>query len=162
MRCLPIAVLALALIGCNAQQKAQDVYNVIGAVVAVAQAEAVNVPPADQVVYNGFVTLAGTLADQLKVCITASGTKSAKLLACFNAYAVGLSSPTELAQLRILSPTVQKKVQLYVTSLVVGVNVALRFFGGAQVAPPSVAPTPAKADVDQLRNEIASRTGLSL
>jgi hypothetical protein len=162
MRCLPIAVLALALTGCNAQQKAQDVYNVIEAVVAVAQAEAVNVPAADQVAYNGFVTLAGTLADQLKVCITSSGTKSAKLLACFNAYAVGLSSPTELSQLRVLSPAAQKKVQLYVTSLVVGVNVALRFYGGSQVAAPAVVPTPTKADVDQLRNEIASRTGLPL
>ena len=159
-----ILVLALALTGCNAQQKAQDVYNVIEAVVAVAQAEAPNVPAQDQVVYSGFVALAGTLADQLQVCIKAGGTKSAKLLSCFNAYAIGLSSPTELAQLRVLSPASQKKVQLYVTSIVAGVNVALRFYGGTQAQAPAVgsAPAPTKAELNQLREEIASETGLVL
>lgn len=154
--CITAVACGLALAGCSAQQKALDVYNVLEGIVAVAQAEAPNIPVADQATYNSLVALAGTLDDQLHVCITASGTKSAKLLACFNAYAAGLASPTELAQLRILSPATQHKVQLYVTSIVAGVNVAVRFYGGSQVAVPAVAPAPAtKAEM----RELAQRVG---
>lgn len=161
MRLLVLVIAAaMALSGCNAQQKAQDVYNVIEAVVAVAQAEAPNVPAQDQVAYNGFVALAGTLSDQLEVCINAGGNKASKLLACYNSFGAGLASPTELAQLRVLSPASQKKVQLYVTSIVAGVNVAVRFYGGSAVATPSLAPAPSKAEMEQLREEIASETGL--
>lgn len=159
-RMLLLISAALVLSGCNAQQKAQDVYNVIEAVVAVAQAEAPNVPAQDQAAYNGFVTLLGTLSDQLEVCITSGGNKSSKLLACYNSFGAGLASPTELAQLRVLNPVTQKKVQLYVTSIVAGVNVAVRFYGGSQVSTPSVAPAPSKAEMQQLREEIASETGL--
>lgn len=164
MRFCIVLVAALVLSGCNAAQVAQDAYKAVEAIVAVAQVEAAAVPAQDRAAYNSFVSLAGTLSDQLNTCINTSGTKSAKLLVCFNAYAAGLNSPTELAQLRVLSPASQKKAQLYIVAIVAGVNVALREFGGAsaQVTAPVITPAvlPATAELDQLRNEIAAETGL--
>lgn len=162
MRKLLSIALALCLVpaltGCSAQQKAQGVYDVIEGIVIVAQAEAPNVPVEDQAIYNGLVAFAGSLADQLKVCIDAPG---AKFLTCFQSFANGLNSPTELAQLRILSPKSQHKVQIYVSAIVAGVNAGLTYFGGKKSVAPVISPAPAsQAELRELADQIGYQGAL--
>lgn len=153
-----VAVLAAAsLIGCSALQKAQTAANVIGAILAVAQAEVPAVPPADQAGYSGFVTLGQSLDSQLQACIVAANTgvtKSGKFLACFNGFAAGLGSPAEQAQLRLLSASTRAKVQLYLVGVIAGVNVAVQSFGGTKLQAPAVGPAPAAAEIRELRTQV--------
>lgn len=148
---LAVAVLFVAafLAGCTPLEKAQGFANAISAILAVAQAEAPSVPPADQAGYNGFVTLGFSLESQLQACIVSANsgmTKGGKFLACFNGFAAGLASPAEQAQLRLLSVGTGKKVQLYLVGIVAGVNVAVREFGGNKIQAPVVGPAPTTAE----------------
>lgn len=145
-----LGISVLFCMACNASTTAEKAYSVVDAILTVAQSEVAIVPQADQAAYTNFVTLGETLNDQLHSCLTGASNSKPKLLACFNAYAVGLSSPTELTQLRILSPATQKKVQLYLTAIVTGVNVAVAAFGGTQSAPPAITQAPTKAELRQL------------
>ena len=149
---LLVAVLAITLpfgmVGCSAYTVATHASAVIGAILQVAAAEEVVVPVADQAAYTSFVNLGQSLNTQLNSCIASANsglTKSGKFLACFNGFAQGLSSPAELAQLRLLSAGTQSKVQLYIVGIVTGVNVAIAAFGGTQATAPTVSeamPTP--------------------
>lgn len=157
---LAVAVLAIfgfTVVGCSALQKAQDASKVIGAILAVAQAEEPVIPAADQAIYTGFVNLGISLQGQLNTCIAGvSGvSKSSAFLGCFNTFASGLATPSELAQLRVLSSGSVSKVQLYLAGIIAGVNVAVDSFGGSTVAVPTVAPAPATAaQLQQLRAQI--------
>src|SRR5579864_4021966 len=125
---LPVLMLSFCLSACNGYDTAVKASNVIAAILQVAQAEVSVVPAADQVAYANFVTLGITLQTQLQTCIESADSgmsKSGKYLACFNGFATGLSSPAELTQLHLLSPDVQKKVQLYLAAITVGVNTAV-------------------------------------
>lgn len=145
-----IAVLVLP--GCNPSTVAQDASNVIGAVLTIAQAETPAIPAQDQAVYNSFLTLGQTLQVQLSTCIASSGAAKSKFLACFNAFASGLTSPAELAQLRIMSAGSQSKVQLYATAIIVGINVAIKSFGGTAASTPAISGSgaPSVADLREL------------
>lgn len=153
-----VAVLvAVMAVGCTPLQKAQGFANVIGGILAIAQAEAPAVPAADQAIYNSFVNLGLSLESQLQACIVSANsgmTKSGKFLACFNGFAAGVASPVEQAQLRLLSPGTGKKVQLYLVGVIAGVNVAVQQFGGAKVAAPVVGPAPAAAELRELRIQV--------
>lgn len=134
MRNLAIAVLVLVscigLTSCNSQADAQNAQRIIYAVLRTAQVEEPAVPAADQAAYTKFVNLGLSLASQLSTCISnVSGftRKGAKFASCFNTFASGLLAPGELAQLRLLSPATQAKVQLYVTAAVAGINVIVSF-----------------------------------
>lgn len=152
---IAVAILAVvSLAGCSALEKAQTAANVIGAILAVAQAEIPAVPPADQAGYSGFVTLGQALDSQLQACIVAANagvTKSGKFLACFNGFAAGLASPAEQAQLRLLNDKTRAKVQLYLVGVIAGVNVAVQSFGGTKLQAPVIGPAPASADLRALR-----------
>ena len=141
--------------GCssNSLANAQKASNVIGAIIAVAQAETPAIPAQDQAAYTGWVTLLSTFQSQLNTCISAASTSGGKtaFLGCFNAFASGLNSPAELAQLRILSASTQGKVQLYVVAIITGVNVALQFFGGTPATTPTVGAAPTAAELHQLQ-----------
>lgn len=145
LSCICLALVSMVgMTGCTASTVAQRAETSISVAVAVAQAEAPLIPVADQAGYNGFVALAVGLNTQLSACVSnASGImgRSSKFLACFNAFAAGVASPAELAQLRLLSPSVQAKVQVYVAAIVAGVNVAVVALGGKAVASPSVSPS---------------------
>lgn len=153
------ALLSLSLFtgGCTSTQKAQDASKAIAVVLTIAQAEAGLVPAGDQVIYNGFVSLGNTLEGQLNTCIGGLGlmSKNAAFLGCFNAFASGLTSPAELAQLRILSAGTQGRVQIIVAGVIAGVNIAVDAFGGSSVSVPVVASSPAsQASIQQLRQQV--------
>lgn len=149
------ALTALLMTGCNAQQTAQKAAAIIGAAFAAAQQDISAVPQQDQAAYSNFVTLGQTLDHQLQACLAASGTKSAKLLACFNGFAAGLNSPAELVQLRILSGPSQNKVQKYLDFAIAAVNIAVAAYGGSEVTAPQVQPTPTpKAELRQMYQQL--------
>lgn len=136
------AVLLLPLGGCSATTTAQKTEAAIGAVLAVAQVEEANIPAADRVVYTAFVNLAVGLNSQLETCISdvssMSLSKNQKFLACFNTFAAGLASPSELAELRILSPASQSTVETYLLAIVAGINALEAALGGQPLPNPSV------------------------
>ncbi len=141
---------ALFLAGCTPGQVASRAQAAINAALQIAAVEVSVVPAADQTAYKGFVALGQSLDAQLATCISnVSGItgKAAKFLSCFNTFAQALLSPTELAQLRILSPATQAKVQLYVTAIVAGINIGIAAFGGTAVTPPAVGAAPTASEL---------------
>ena len=151
-------ILLLSAVGCNATTAAQDFANVITGILNIAKAEIPALPPADGAIVTEWTTLGTTLDGQLQSCITAATTAGGKkpaFLACFNTFAGGIASPAELAQLRVLSPGSQSKVQLWVTAIILGVNAALTSFGGAPAATPTVAGVqPTHAELAQLARRL--------
>ena len=151
-----IAVLCFSMAGCNGLATATKAQNVITAVLTVAKAEVALVPPQDQAGYTNFVNLGITLDGQLGNCITnvkglmGMGT-GPKFAACFTTFASGLTTPAELAQLRILSTGTQGRVGLYLTGIVAGVNLIVAFTAPA-VAPPPTA---------QQMHDLGLRAGVS-
>jgi hypothetical protein len=128
--------------GCNATQDAQRAEAVIASIVGIAQAEESALPAADAAILTPWATLGATLDGQLKSCIASagsSGSKKSAFLACFNTFSQGLLSSSELAQLRVVSPASQAKVQLIVTAISTGLNVAIAAMGGTPTPPPQVA-----------------------
>jgi hypothetical protein len=165
---LAVPVLAVvSLAGCSAQQFAQRAQNAITAALNIAVAEEAAVPAADQAPYKRFVDLGQQLNAQLNVCIggvsgpmgTSIGTK-AKFLQCFDAFAAGLLSPTELADLRVMTPKSQSKVELIATAVVTGVNIALSQFGGAVVTPPTIAPAPSAQELAPILGAMRTAAGI--
>jgi hypothetical protein len=97
------------------------------------------------------VNLGIGLDSQLATCVSnVSGLvgKGAKFSSCFTTFAQGLLSPSEQAQLRILSASSQSKVSLYVTGIVAGVNIIVAF-----IAPP-VGPAPSASELRDLRQHV--------
>lgn len=134
-------VACMLFVGCNAATVSQKAEAAINIAVSVAKAEQPFIPAADQQGYTGFVALLAGLNGQLDTCnanVSGMTGKGAKFLACFNAFAAGLGSPQELAELRLMSPQTQAKVQIYVAAIVAGVNIAVPALGGKQVAAPVV------------------------
>lgn len=156
-------VLVVVVAGCNAAATAQDSANVLAGIINIAKAEAPALPAADAAVVTQWATLGATLDLQLDSCITgaqAAGSKKSAFLTCFNTFAQGLLSTSELAQLKVLSAGSQSKVQLWVTAISLGINAALTAFGGTAQATPAVstsAEQPTKAELAHL----ARRVGLS-
>jgi hypothetical protein len=148
----------LLISGCNGLSAAMKAENVITAVLTIAKAEVAVVPAQDQAIYTNFVNLGITLDGQLASCITSvQGLmgKSSQFAACFTAFATGLTTPAELAQLRLLSAGTQGKVQLYVVAIITGINVALAFFSSTAVSPPTIAATPTSSqDLRALRSQL--------
>jgi len=146
------ALLCMSLTACNQTpaQTADRVEVVVQGVLQIAQAEESALPPADAAILKPWVDLGNTLNSQLGSCIAASGSSSSKLATCFNAFASGLLSPQELAQLKIISPSSQNRVQLWATAIIAGVNVALTAFKAANAPTPQIAATPTSAR--ELRN----------
>ena len=128
---LAVCVLSimLTLSGCSAQQTAQNISNVVGGILSIAQQEEQALPSADVAVMTPWVTLGISLNAQTNTCIAAAGNTKAKLATCLTTFVGGLLSPQELAQLRILSPATQKKVQLYATAALIAINGALTQWG---------------------------------
>ncbi|HTW24050.1 MAG TPA: hypothetical protein VMD78_10650 [Candidatus Baltobacteraceae bacterium] len=146
-----VSILLLLSSGCNATTTAQDFANVITGILNIAKAEIPALPPADGAIVAQWTTLGATLDGQLQSCIaaaTSAGGRKTAFLACFNTFAQGLMSTSELAQLRVLSSGSQSKVQLWVTAVSLGINAALSAFGGAAQPAPSVsAQQPTKAEL---------------
>lgn len=136
---------SLVLVGCSATQSAQKFSQVFAGILNVAQADEPALPPADALIVNHWVTLGQTLNAQLNTCINTTGGNKTKIAACITAFGSGLTNPAELAQLRILNPGTQTKIQVIATAVILAVNAALTQFGGAAQPVPTVAPAPATA-----------------
>jgi hypothetical protein len=147
---------SFSLMGCSALQKAQDVEQALAGIIQIAEAEAPALPAKDAAILTQWTGLASTLDGQLKTCISAAGAGGTKstFLACFNAFAAGVASPAELAALRVMSATSVGRAQLYVTAIILGVNTALDYFGGAAQTPPTISAEvrqPSRGELAQLR-----------
>lgn len=154
-----VVLVCFGLSACNGLQTATRAQGIITAVLNVAAAEEPSVPAADQAAFTNWVNLGKTLDGQLSACITNVGGvtgKGAKFSVCFNTFASGLLSSSELAQLRVLSPGSTSKVQAVVTAIVTGVNVAFAAFGGSSLQAPSVGSVTAAGVHD-----VGIRAGLS-
>lgn len=153
---LAVCVLSITLTmtGCTAQQTAQNISNVVAGILSIAQQEEQALPPADVAVMTPWVTLGISLNAQTNTCIAAAGNTKAKLATCLTTFVGGLLSPQELAQLRILSPATQKKVQLYATAALIAINGALTQWGQPAQPNPTIAPATSAADLRVLSAQL--------
>lgn len=161
-----IVIPSISMSGCSASTAATKAQAVIGGILQVAQAEiqpgSTAIPAKDLPAVTAWVNLGVTLNAQLGSCnsaATAAGNKKAAFLACFNTFVNGLLSPSELTQLRVISPSSQSKVILWATAAALGVNVAIAAFGGTEVATPVTVPAtttaaPSTADLEHLRRQV--------
>lgn len=159
---LMVLAACLMISGCNGLQTAQRAQSAIQVALNIAAVEENVVPVQDQAIYKNFVTLGNTLNGQLLTCIGNVGGlmgKGAKFASCFNTFAQGILSPTELAQLRLLSPTTQAKIQLYVTAVVAGVNIAIAAFGGTPATTPVIGTAPSNAQLQYVEHRMAIAAG---
>lgn len=142
---LPILfVVSLGLSGCGTPANvAQTAVNVIQGILNVAKAEQPLMPVGDQVAYGNYITAVQTANSTLAMCNASISSvtlnASSKFLACFNSFAKVISDPATLAQLRIISAGSQGKAESIITGVVVAVNAAVTYFGGATVPTPAVA-----------------------
>jgi len=156
--------------GCtNTAQVAISVQSAIGSIFDVAIADVPSLQQAgafsaaDATAISGFLQAGKTLDGQLGTCITDAtnaGSKKVAFLSCFNTFANGLMSPAELAQLRILSPGAQQRVQLWVTAATLALNTAISAAGGTPTPVPVTIGTSAAPSTEELR-EFAQRLNLS-
>jgi hypothetical protein len=147
LRFLAVPVLlALSCVGCSqsAYTTATKFQVVIAGILNIVQADVPALPAADQPIASQWLATGQTLDTQLASCITAGGTNGnvATFGACFNVFAAGLTSPAELAQLRILSPASQAKVELWATAAILAVNGALTIYQLATHPQPQIAADP--------------------
>lgn len=142
-------IFCVALTGCNAYATAQRAHDIVGAVVAIAQAdlpslESTGVFSASEAqAVSGYLTLATNLNGQYETCVNnAQNTMlktSGKFLACLSTFAGGLNDQKELAALRVMSPKAQEQMQLWITAASVGVSSVIAALGGQAPAAPQVA-----------------------
>lgn len=154
--------IALGLGGCNTYQAALTAVNTAGQVIAIAQddlpaLEASGViPAADGPVVTAWLSAASTLQGQAKTCVTSAGTSGTKaaLGNCLFVFANGLTSPAELANLRVLSKSSQQKVELWATGVTLAADGYCVIEGCTQAAPPVITQTaPTAEELHDLRVE---------
>jgi hypothetical protein len=151
MKRLLLVLPLMLLVGCNPLAKAQAAQQAITGIIAIAQGALPELPPADAAILKPWTDLALTLDNQLKTCIAGASSNSG-FAVCFDAFAEGLLSPTELAQLHLLSPSAQSKAELWAMAAILAVNTALAYFGGpAQPMPTIAAQQPTHQQLDALR-----------
>jgi len=147
---------------CNAYQTAETAYHVIDAIAGVVEADLPSLQaagpfsPQEGQVISGYLSLVKRLNDQYGSCVanvqSAMLSTKGKYLACANVFSAGLLDPNELAQLRVISPRAQQKVQLWVTAFQIGLNTTITALGGKTEPPPVVSSVPvAQSDLDELR-----------
>lgn len=144
---VPVAMLVL-IAGCNAFQTAEKAHDIVGAVVAVAQADLPSLQATgvfnatEAAAVTNYLNLTVTLNGQYQTCITSANSatlgKKGKLVTCLDTFAQGLSDPKELAQLRVMRPGAQQQVQLWITAASIGVSSVVAALGGQAVPAPTV------------------------
>lgn len=161
LRKLATIVLAATVVlvagGCNAYQKAEAAYHVVESILNLAKAEIPTLQtagiysPQDSALAMKYIGFVGGLNDQYGTCVTnaqsAMLSKKGKFLSCLTTFVGGLADPNELAALRVMNPSAQKRIQLYVVAFQTGLNIAITSLGGKQTPPAAtglVAPTVAE------------------
>lgn len=143
-----VVAVCFGIAGCNAYQTAEKAHDIVGAVVAVAQADLPSLTEtgvftaSDSAAVTGYLNLVVNLNGQYATCLSNANdtmlNKKGKFLGCLNAFAAGLSDPKELAQLRVMSPKAQQQVQLWITAASVGVSSVVAALGGQAIPAPQV------------------------
>ncbi|HEX5424806.1 MAG TPA: hypothetical protein VFW94_14760 [Candidatus Acidoferrales bacterium] len=143
-----VVAVCFSIAGCNAFQKAQKAHDIVGAVVAVAQADLPSLQAtgvfnaSEAAAVTNYLNLTVTLNGQYQTCITSANSatlnKKGKFVTCLDTFAQGLSDPRELAQLRVMRPGAQQQVQLWITAASVGVSSVIAALGGSPVVSPQV------------------------
>jgi hypothetical protein len=158
-------LLAFALCGCSAFNDTLNGLNVVGQIVAVAQADlpalqaAGTFSAADETAAQNWLSGVASIQAQAVSCVNTIGSKGAKsaFAGCVTAIGTGLLSPTEMAQLRILSPKAQKQVTIWVTAVVLATNAVAAIVNAAPTVTPAIVLPPAST---QELNEFKSRLNL--
>ena len=143
-----VVAVCFSIAGCNAFQTAQKAHDIVGAVVAVAQADLPSLQATgvfnatEAATVTNYLNLTVTLNGQYQTCITSANSatlgKKGKFVTCLDTFAQGLSDPKELAQLRVMRPGAQQQVQLWITAASIGVSSVVAALGGSPVASPQV------------------------
>ena len=166
-----VALLAFGVAGCKQQPKVVAALNVVGQLFTIThddlpalQVAGILTAP-DVTAADNWISAGQTLLGQAQTCVgnLGQGGSGSQLATCVSAFATGLVSPQEQAQLRIISPQAQKKVTLYVTAVVLAVNFAAQIVNAIQVQTPPVGSAPS-ADIQPTRedlHELAARINLS-
>jgi hypothetical protein len=146
-----IALAAIGLGGCNEYKTATATVTTIGQIVTIAQSDlpaicatgAITAAECTQI--GQGLTGITALDTQAGTCLTAAGTsaKNAAILACYNAFATGLTSPAELAFFHVKDPKTQAQIEVWVTAVTLAVNTVLDLVGGSSLAMPVLADQPA-------------------
>ena len=164
-----VALLAMGCIGCN---KTQDVLTAIGVtqnVILLAQDDLPSLQAAgiltasDATNFGNWLSGATLILSQGKTCVSGAGGTTSKIAGCVTAIGTGLTSPAELADLRIISPGAQKKVTLYVTAVILAADFTAQIVNAIQATTPPVGTAPS-ADAQPSRedlHELADRIHLS-
>jgi hypothetical protein len=150
-------LLAMSCLGCgSAYQTAQQFQSVLTGILNLGLADVSAIPAADQPAVTQWIQAAQTLNTQLGVCVAAAGTngKAAAFGSCFDTFAAGLTSPAELAQLRVLSAASQQKVELIATAAILAVNGALAIYNLATQPQPQIAQAPSHQDLVAFAHQV--------
>jgi hypothetical protein len=151
-----VALLAVCLVGCSVQKSLSIALGVVNTAIGLAQSDipaleaAGTFSTSDGTALTKWLNGASALDTQAQVCINTVGTSGTKaaLAPCVNAFGEGLLSPTEQADLDIISPAAQAKVTLYVTAVVLAVDVAADLVDGTKITAPVVGTAPPANQVD--------------
>ena len=163
---LAVAVMVcLGLAGCNAYQTAQKAHDIVAAAVAVAQADLPSLQGAgvfsvsEAQTVTAYLTLATNLNNQYETCLTnANNTtlnKKSKFLGCLTTFSADLSDPKELASLRVMNPKAQQQVQLWITTVSVGISSVIAALGGQAEPSPQVVAGPVTSNSFGVSREIS-------
>ena len=164
-----VAVLALGLGGCKQQPDVVAALGIVQQVISLAQADlpalqvAGTLSQADVTAATNWLSAASTIVGQGQTCVAGlgAGGSTAALANCVNTIGTGLLSPTEMAQLRIISPKAQRSVTIYVTAIVLGVNAAAQIVKATQTATPTVGAAPGVTPTAQEMDDFKARLHLN-
>jgi hypothetical protein len=149
LRIVTLALLALSTLGlggCKDQPAVAAALGVVQNVITLAQADlpALQVggvlTAGDVTAATNWLSAASTIVGQGQTCVAGIGTSgsTSALANCVTTIGTGLLSPTEMAQLRIISPKAQHQITVYVTAVVLGVNLAAQIVKATQTTTPVV------------------------
>jgi hypothetical protein len=155
------ALAAFGVCGCSTYTAATNALNAIGQIISLAQTDlpaleaAGTIPAADVPAVTNWLAAAATLKTQASSCVTSAGTSGTKaaLGNCLFVFANGLTSPAELAELRILSPSSVKTVELWAVGFTLAADGYCAIEGCTQATPPVIqsAAAPTTEELHDLR-----------
>jgi hypothetical protein len=150
-----IPLIVFGLVACQEQPKVLAALGVVQNVIAVAQADLPGlqvsgvITQAGETAAESWLTGASSIVGEGITCVTGLGSSGSgtAIASCVTTIGTGLISPTQEAQLRIVDAKSQHNVQIYVTAVILGVNLAAEIVNAIQQTTPVVGTAPATAPV---------------
>jgi hypothetical protein len=164
--------ISFGIAGCSAYNDTLQALNVVGQVITLAQADIPSLE-ASGVITTPSGTAAGNwlagasaLQQQAVTCVTNAGSKGAKstFATCVTALGLGLISPAEMADLRIVDAKSQHQITIYVTAVILAANAVSVIVNATATSVPPVGSTttaPSTAPTAAELQGIARRAGIS-